>query len=350
LLSVGETVPAETRLVLGRLGLADCLSAEEHLPSTGNMARWGAESLRVRESILNCYGSGWHLDRKRFDGRLIDEADRAGVTLICARFEDATWSSARGWRMRLGSGAGVRDLDATYAIDCTGRSARLAVAAGARRCVHDKLVAIWAVLEWSVPSSERDAGARDDDRQTYVESVPDGWWYTARIPGGRRVVAYFTDGDLLDRRVAQSAAAFARFLSAFGNLREVAPWTDYRVVTGPKCLPAMSLQLDRAYGSGWIAAGDAAHCFDPLASQGIMAAIISGNNAAAALVEFQARDRTGLAAYQERLNARYAMYLSERKEYYLGEQRWSGNTFWRRRHGKYPILSDECAIVATPAP
>lgn len=47
---VGETVPAETRLLLNRLGL-DCLGADLHLPSAGTMARWGSDAAYCREAI-----------------------------------------------------------------------------------------------------------------------------------------------------------------------------------------------------------------------------------------------------------------------------------------------------------
>jgi hypothetical protein len=31
---------------------------------------------------------------------------------------------------------------------------------------------------------------------TYVEADPEGWWYTALLPEGRRVLAFHTDADL----------------------------------------------------------------------------------------------------------------------------------------------------------
>jgi flavin-dependent dehydrogenase len=174
------------------------------------------------------------------------------------------------------------ELRSHYAIDSTGRAAKLAIEAGARRHVYDKLVAVWAVLE--VAETSHRHGHVDQDRQTYIEATPDGWWYTTRMPGARRVLAFFTDGDMLKREIAQSPWGFLGYASRFRHLQEIAPWSGYRICAGPTCAPAMSTQLELAYGPAWIAAGDAAHSFDPLSSQRILSALVSGNNAAAALV------------------------------------------------------------------
>jgi flavin-dependent dehydrogenase len=225
-----------------------------------------------------------------------------------------------------------RELRADYTLDCTGRAARLALEFGAERLLHDKLVATWAILGVGVDEPDRGPTSRDDDRHTYIEATVDGWWYATRIPGRRRVVAFFTDGDLLDHRLMRSAGGFVASLKKAPHLSELAPWSQYTVLVGPSCLPAMSMQLRCAYGPAWIAAGDAAQCFDPLSSQGILTAILGGNNAAAALVARQGADRDAFANYQSVLDRSYADYLKERHDHYAAESRWKDNVFWRRRH------------------
>lgn len=68
-------------------------------------------------------------------------------------------------------------------MDASGRPAALARRLGADRRKHDRLVAVFASVR---------ASAVDADARTLVEAVPEGWWYTARVPGGRRVVAFLT--------------------------------------------------------------------------------------------------------------------------------------------------------------
>ena len=87
--AVGETIPAETRQLLDRLGL-DCLDADLHLPSAGTMARWGSDAAHCREAILSPFGCGWHLDRPLFERQLIAAAVKSGAVLIehCTRIDN----------------------------------------------------------------------------------------------------------------------------------------------------------------------------------------------------------------------------------------------------------------------
>ena len=41
-----------------------------------------------------------------------------------------------------------------------------------------------------------------------MEAVPDGWWYTSLVPGGRRVFMYLTDADLAPRGITRGAGVF----------------------------------------------------------------------------------------------------------------------------------------------
>jgi len=327
-LAVGETVPAETQPILKRLGL-DCLSPDLHVPSAGTMARWGSDTIHFREAILSPYGCGWHLDRHLFERQLRAAAVKNGAALLenCARI--VTKATPKGWKFRIESADRQLDVTSSYLFDGTGRAARLAIAAGARRQVHDKLIAIWSVVEAL-------NGRHDPDQRIYLETAPDGWLYSAQIPNRRRVIAYFTDGDLVDLSRTRSAAAFEKYIANSFQLSSVTDGLHYRVVTGPFRVNAASTRLAQAYGGRWIAAGDAAQSFDPLSSQGILSAIVGGNNAAAALIAAHSSDSSALEKLQADLDARYAEYLAERQVHYRAEQRWKQRLFWQRRHDNLP--------------
>ena len=94
---------------------------------------------------------------------------------------------------------------------------------------------------------------------------------------------------------------------------------------------ARSQYLDHAHGEGWLAIGDAALAFDPLASQGIAKALDHGTRAASHLVRHLAGDRTALAGFSLSLKADYASYAMTRASYYRRETRWQSR-FWHRRH------------------
>jgi len=333
--AVGETVPAETRLLLNRLGL-ECLGADLHLPSAGTMARWGTDTVHCREAILSPFGCGWHLDRPLFERQLLAAAVKDGAVLIerCTRIE--TELGPAGWEFRIERAGRQIGVISNFAIDCTGRAARVAIDAGARREIHDKLIAIWCIAE--------EAGGRPDaDQRIYLESAPDGWFYSARIPNRRRVLAYFTDGDLRDASRLRSAANFDGYVAKFFHLHTVVEGLRYRIMAGPFRVNAASMKLVRAYGERWIAAGDAAQAFDPLSSQGIVSAIIGGNNAATALIATHLSDRYALEKFQADLDSSYTAYLSERQKYYRTEQRWAERPFWQRRCRDFPPITNALA-------
>ncbi|MFZ3335768.1 MAG: tryptophan 7-halogenase [Xanthobacteraceae bacterium] len=328
--AAGETVPAETRLLLDRLGL-ECLGADLHFPSAGTMARWGSDAVYCREAILNPFGCGWHLDRPLFERQLLAAAAKTGAVLIerCAKIE--TKSGPAGWEFGLECAGRQIGVISNFAVDCTGRAARLAIEAGARREIHDKLIAIWCIAE--------ETGDRPDpDRRIYLESAPDGWFYSVQIPQRRRVLAYFTDGDLRGASRLRSAANFVAYVAKAFHLDTVVEGLRYRITAGPYRVNAASMKLVRAYGERWIAAGDAAQAFDPLSSQGIVTAIVGGNNAAAALIATHSSDAYALEKFQADLDSSYAAYLAERQIHYRAEQRWVERPFWQRRcHDFTPI-------------
>ena len=161
---IGEGAPPGLERAVDEVFGAGTFLPGDHLPSYANRAAWGSDRLTSTDFALNPFGPGWHLDRVAFDRRLLATAEAAGATVR------------------------TQPVEAPVVIDASGRAAVHARRHGGRLVVHDRLTAVVAVY-----------GRGDDDRDstTTVEAVEAGWWYTAAIPAGRRVVAFLTDGDLL---------------------------------------------------------------------------------------------------------------------------------------------------------
>jgi len=106
---------------------------------------------------------------------------------------------------------------------------------------------------------------------------------------------------------------------------------------------ACSQRLDPIAGDGWIAVGDAASAFDPLSSMGIMKALRSAVDAAAAILRHLAGERDAFAGYAQTIAADYTRYLDTRTRYYAMEQRWPDAPFWQRRA---PQMEEVAANVA----
>ena len=295
---VGESLPAAAGQVLRDLGLWDAFLDEPHLRSYGTRSAWGADALVQRHAVFDPYGHGWLLDRPRFDAFLRYAAASAGA-VVAERVVHAGDLPAARW-----------------VVDATGRSAAVARHRGARRVEDDRLVALVA----RYPAS-------DPDLTTLVEAAPSGWWYTAQVPGGTRAVAYLTDADLVPPAL-RTASGFWRAARATRHVETFVP----PVLSGvPRVVSARGGRLEPPAGEGWLATGDAALSFDPLSSQGILTALVTGLAAGEAVAAALGGDRSAVGAYVERLDAVRAAYERNRADYYALERRWPHEPFWSRR-------------------
>lgn len=323
----GEALPPATKPLLRALGVLDRhLQKDGHCRSHGNDSAWGEPTLRTTHFLRDPRGHGWHVDRLRFDALLRRRAERAGARIAIGRAVGSVRRADGGWRVTLGQGTREGLLRARWLIDCTGRRAWAARAIGARRICHDRLI---AVVSTFAPSANRS----DPDSMTLVESARDGWWYTAALPGGERIVVYLTDAGDASARAARTRAGFLRLLNDTRHVRERLRSRRFAPEGAPRIVSADTSRLDRVAGDAWVAAGDAATSFDPLSSQGILTALDSGMRAAESIQSDAEGNRSALDEYVARVDAVYALHTHYKQEYYAMERRWADRPFWRRRQG-----------------
>ncbi|GAA3818482.1 tryptophan 7-halogenase [Sphaerisporangium flaviroseum] len=328
---MGESLPAEARPMLGRLGIGEEFAFAGHVPSPGIASAWATANLAFRDAFTAPLGGGWLIDRDRFDAGLVQAARSAGATVIEGPRVTAVRREAGGWRLSIGSlrrrGAtpppqGRDELGARFVVDATGRGGVLARRHGAPRHA-DRLMCAFAVL----PRLPRPLVAR----RAVIESAEHGWWYGADIGEERTVAGLFSDPDVIRRTSATGPRGWhdllRRTLHVSGLFGRLDPPSDVRTV------PAASHCLTRLYGEGWAAAGDAASAFDPLTSAGVYTALRSGADVAAGVREALDGRYDALAVHQRRTQARYTSYLLRRRDYYGMEARWPGAPFWLRRAG-----------------
>lgn len=328
---MGESLPPTANPVLDRLGLTSRLP-HAGLPAHGNRSVWGAADTVEQDFLFGTAGAGWRLDRVRFEEALAATAREAGVTWrYGSRLVGCTRRRPRGWTLQVIDDDGPRDYDAEVVVDASGRAARLARLVGARRIRYDHLV---GVLTYGSTGDAGEGGSPAEvDSVTLVEAVPDGWWYSMFLPAGRLVLAFMTDADLLERTGARRPDGLARLLTT-------APVTEARVHAAGADLPwsqaiirpAHTARLDTVSGPDWLAVGDAAVAFDPLASYGIAAALGEGYHAAAAVVAHLAGRPDALLDHARLIDRTLAPFLIMCHDRYALERRWPHAEFWRRRH------------------
>jgi flavin-dependent dehydrogenase len=319
---LGETLSPGISGLLQYLGVWESFQADGHPPSLGTSAAWGSSALAIRDFILTPFGTGWHLDRCRFDQNLARHAEAAGAFVLRLARGGCERRPGGGWRLDVQQGRIRRKLEVRFLVDSTGKCASVARQVGAKRQILDRMVAVAATVELPHPVPI--------DTLTLVETCELGWWYSSRLPTAQMIVVLMTDIDLMRTRGWSAPESWWRFLRAQHH-------TWDRVKKGhlaghPSIIPAFSARLDRVVGGDWMAVGDAAATYDPLSSSGIARAIDSGVNAARAIYTYLQSGRgAALIDYDRRRRESFEIYWETRQRYYDMERRWPQSPFWRRR-------------------
>jgi flavin-dependent dehydrogenase len=322
---VGETLPPSIRKLLVGLRVWDQFVAGNHSPSFGIHSAWGQAELYENDFIFNPHGTGWHVDRARFDAMLARNVEHAGAKFYRhAQLISRAQDGAGVWVIEFACEDGPKSLRAKFVVDATGRKSVLAHRLGAKRVTYDRLVGV--VYFFSCGSPQSHLG-----NDTLVEAGENGWWYSAALPDSRIVVAYMTDADLFGK-------ASKRVANYWQQQRRNATHTHARIgspplESGPFIFAANSSRLDQFAGKNWLAVGDAAMAFDPLSSQGVYNALMSGLLAAQAIECSLAGDQRELHRYAVVIESTFAKYLVTREKYYRRETRWPNSPFWKRRRG-----------------
>lgn len=309
---------------LCRLGLEARFRAGGHLPCPGHVSLWGGARPGFNDFLFNPMGPAWRLDRPGFDAMLAEAAESAGAALRWrTRFLAAQPLDGGGYTLRLGVGDGAeQSVQARYVIDGTGAGARFARGRGATLYTDDRLFAVARFF--------RD-GDETGSLQAMAEAVAEGWWYAARLPRQRLIAMYVTDREGL-RRMGADASAWQSALAATQLVASSFGLLPAMPEGGLIIRPIFSARLDYRAGPDWIAIGDAAASFDPIAAQGIHKALSDGIAAAERIASaFRTCQGRLDADSGEAAAASFAGYSENRTHLYSLERRWVNEPFWERR-------------------
>ncbi|HEV2507908.1 MAG TPA: tryptophan 7-halogenase [Mesorhizobium sp.] len=308
----GEVLPAVAQGLLRQLGVWPHFAEAAFVENRTLVSAWADEPPGERHSMFSAHGAGWHLDRARFDRLMVLAAEAAGVEVRLGSAVHTATRENQGWRLKLADW----DITAQAVVWASGRSWGLARHFGAKVTVHGHLAAYARFFD----------GTPGDYRMV-VEARPEGWWYSADLPGRRRVVACLTDPDLGNG--LRQADHWYRSLAATQFVARLLPAGAREIASLVK--PAGTATIDPAAGERWVAAGDCLFAADPLSSRGIVHALRSGILAAYAVSDM-------LEGREDLARARYAMiatqgfqdYVPALAAHYAAAVRWE-TPFWQRR-------------------
>jgi flavin-dependent dehydrogenase len=323
-MKVGESLPPSINPLLDHFGLSERLRRRGNLPSFGNRFAWGSNSIQERDFIFGPTGAGWRVDRSVFEEELMHAATEAGARWHSGQHLVACSRDTR-FKLTVRGLNGIETYRSDFVVDATGRASRVAGSLGARRVIYDRLIGVAAFFDGN-------AGESSEDSFTLIEAVSSGWWYSARLPGGKLIAVYMTDGDLLDHAAMRDTSGWVALLNKTDYTVQRVRKYGSGVPTTPRILPAHTVRLTAVAGDGWLAVGDSAVAFDPLASHGIAMAMGSGFNAASSIVDYLEGRDDALRVYERLIDRAFAHYLLMHHDAYLQEQRWPHELFWHRRH------------------
>ena len=320
----GEHVSGAMLPLLEYLGVREDSFDECHLGVYSSYAAWGNSNLVARESLLSQYGKTYQLDRNHFDSCLVKLLADAGATVLPrTRCKECLPTPSGGWKVILNHAEwGQFSLNCRYFVDGTGRKSLTTRKRQIEQKCYDRLVGVGALLNF-----DADQPLSQD---ILVETVPEGWWYTAAIPNQRMVAVLFTDADIASKLKANSTDVWPHLLSATqytrkrvsGGIAEEKPWIRN----------AFSHIVKGEDLGNWSLVGDAAVGFDPISSMGIGFAVSSGCNLARSIHHYlETSDDCLLKTYREDLDRLFHDYLQQRDYYYGLEKRWCDQPFWQRR-------------------
>lgn len=317
---VGEFLPAAARRLFRDMGLWQDFQNQGHAPCYAARSLWGGPAPVSADSVRNPDGPGWHLDRAQFDAWLRLWACNRGAALVMpAKVADLT-PMADGWRLMLIRHARPLTAVARFVVDAGGRAAPLVRSLGHRRRTGDRLVCRW--LHGTA------AGAAGT---TVIVAEPEGWWYTASLPEGQRILAFHTDADLSAAKNTFNVSALLARAREQADLSALLAEVNFEPVGQVGYCAAHTSWITAAAGPGWLAVGDAALSCDPLSSQGLFNALYSGLMAAGALRRSLAGEAGALDGYQRTIARVVDAYRTHLAAWYGLENRWPDQTFWARR-------------------
>jgi flavin-dependent dehydrogenase len=314
----GETLPPDIKTSLIHLGVWEDFLTDDHLPSAGNISAWGDAKLNENIFIFHPNAYGWHIDRLKFNSMLLNAAKKEGVSYLKSEIEMMDIKYDNIWQLKL------RDkklITTKFLVDATGRTSWLSRQQGVKRLVFDNICG-YVSFHFS-----RTKG--DSDSMTLIESAPDGWWYSALLPGNKRVTSFFTNANLPVAQYARTRNGWENIMKKTDYIKLNIEKYNYKFISGPHVMMSNSSVLQKTTGQNWLTLGDASVTYDPLSSRGILSAINNGIIVADRIAKNFSQKDSGFDDYDKNIKADFCNYLIKRKCYYNLEKRWSNNIFWK---------------------
>ncbi len=308
-----ELVPQGATAIVERLGLTGVLETAVQIEDV--VSAWGAAQLQSHGAHPGLGLHGWGVDRAALSAVMLDRVRTLGVKVMTARVTSHSYSDGV-WDIGISGPKGLSTLQSTFLIDATGRPAHIARKHGATLLKGPDLVAVtWSTGQGGVPKMQ-------------AEASPEGWWYAVPQTNGGTVG--FVTSAAHAKEVQRAPDAYLR------KARKEVRLISLDGVSGPPYLmDSCNAVLDQMSGGGWLATGDAAVAFDPIASQGVFNGLSGGFFAGHAAADVLEGDKDAPRVYGA------MMAQTAERTYSMTHLQYAAmpydSEFWRDRGQRAPV-------------
>jgi flavin-dependent dehydrogenase len=333
-----ESISSGVRSTLEYLGLWNEFAASQNLSPFHSSVAWGCDSPKQISYMFTPHGTGWCLDRLRFERLLADHFVARGGELLCdSQVVTCVRQKSRGWEVEIKSkDQAIQTIFCKYIIDASGRRGVMRTNLNLVLSVHDRLIGVGCIGK--LPSNA------NLSIENQVEACEYGWWYITAMSDNRVSVVLMSDPDIVNKMQICHLDVWRALLAKIANLSESIRNAVF--LDKPRSFPCYSSYLHQAGGKDWVAVGDAVASYDPISSSGIPRALASGIHGAFIAVDSLFSRGELLTTYAQAIEQDFKQYLQTQWQYYQRETRWPESIFWARRRAVIGI-SKESIVRAT---
>jgi flavin-dependent dehydrogenase len=324
---VGESLSPDIKKILLAMDLWNEFQTYSHKPCYSNQSFWGSDIAEFHDFLQHPMGHGWHIDRPAFDQMLVEKAKKLGVlvidntSVISADYkqENNHWNVA----LKEDSSNNLQHLSYSFIVDATGRSRWLSRRQGIDKLYEDDQLALVAFLQQK--------NTNPLPGQSLIETTKNGWWYSAEIPHQRIVTSFLCTPDKEQRKQWLQPENWWKLISSTAQTSKNITPESFQLLETPKFVAADSGVLESVIGQGWLAVGDAAMTYDPIASHGIVISMASARQAAVSIDEYLNGNPEALEDYSQLVYWSFQQYSEERQLLYKAEQRFTESHYWNTK-------------------
>jgi len=304
-LKIGESLPPDAALLLQQLGVWHEFEQAHHEKCYANKSFWYSDVIQYHDFIQHPIGHGWHIDRTQFEIMLQTKAAALvsqiyfNTRIHALEFKDKQWCVEM-----TQAGHATTEQSFDFIVDATGRNSWVARRLGVERLKLDDQLALVAFLQ-----TQKNC----EDSSSLVETVSNGWWYSAKIPQQRLATLFACHPNSKQKTDWVTEHGWRSLLAESKHTHTRLLADEFELLETPKFVAADSAILKQVYGNSWLAVGDAAMTYDPIAAHGLTMSMVSARDAADAIFAHFEGNAIALSDYSEKMIGAFEAYVQLRQ-------------------------------------